>query len=164
MQALDGANAGPYSSTANFQITTPVVIDTPVPVEPIGGETTATAAPDFIVTNGNVSGLAGPVKHRFEIATDPGFGSPVAVLATARSAGSITSAKPENLPLGQEYFWRVNGTDGTVTSPWSATQNFRTPDLPLVPVSHPATTRRMLPAPQPLRGGPTGGRRDRKPL
>ena len=132
-QALDGANTSPFSSAAHFQIVGSVVIETPVPVAPIGGETTATAAPDFIVTNGNVSGPAGPVNYRFEIDTDPGFGSPVAVLTTARSAGSTTSTKPGNLPLDQQYFWRANGTDGIVTSPWSATQNFRTPAAPPPP-------------------------------
>src|SRR5690606_16758630 len=36
VQAMDGANTGPYSSVGSFHVVRPVVLDPPTPLEPIG--------------------------------------------------------------------------------------------------------------------------------
>jgi len=41
-RALDGANTGPYSAARSFSLTEPVIIETPIPVQPAGQITTVT--------------------------------------------------------------------------------------------------------------------------
>ncbi len=145
-RAEDGANASDPSAPAYFSVVEPVIIDPPIPVSPIGGVTTSSDAPEFVVTNGRVSGPAGQVVYRFEVASDPGFGNPVASGSTNRSAGATTRHSVGKLPAGQLLYWRAWGTNGKVTSDYSAVQSFRTPAPP-----PPAPTPSPTPAPSPNR-------------
>lgn len=127
VRALDGANTGPYSAVANFKIVEPVSIAAPAPVSPANGQTIAGTTPTLVARNGAVSGPAGAVTVRFEVAADAGFGQMVAVWSAPRSGGDSTSVQGTPLAAGQEFFWRAQASDGTVTSPYSAPTSFRTP-------------------------------------
>ena len=69
-RASDGANTGPYSPVANFNVVPPVVIDTPTPTEPSGNLNTN--RPDFKVRNAAISGTVG-VVYRFHISPVAGL-------------------------------------------------------------------------------------------
>jgi hypothetical protein len=149
-RALDGANTGPYSAPGHFQIVEPVVIETPIPASPIGGEPTPTNRPEFVVTNGKVSGpAAGPVAYRFEVALNEAFTSVAAVVTVSRSDGQTTVMSMGELPYGVQFFWRVRATDGVIDSAWSAVQAFRTPAPPAAP---PPPTPAPSPGPSPAPG------------
>ena len=128
-QARNGEITGPWSTTASFSTPQPpVVIGTPTPTSPINNTTTATVRPTLTVTNGTVTGDAATVTYRFEVDEGTSFGNPAAAVVLARSGSGTTAATlSSNLEANREYFWRVNGTNGTVTSAWSGPQQFRTP-------------------------------------
>lgn len=126
-QAQDGANSSEYSTVVHFQVVQPTVIDPPVPASPIGGATTPNRSPDFVVTNGRVSGPAGVVTYYFEVANDAGFGSMAATGATTRSGGATTSINLGQLAENKTFYWRAYGSNGKVTSARSVVQTFKTP-------------------------------------
>jgi len=125
--AQDGANESQPSAAGFFLVVEPVIIDTPVPIEPVGGATTLSSSPLFVVGDANVSGPAGAVVYRVEAATDQNFASIVATGALPRTGGGTTSFSLGAFPANQVFYWRTWGTNGVVTSPRSATQSFRTP-------------------------------------
>ena len=127
VHAEDGANASEPSQAVYFTVVEPVTIDPPVPLSPIGGATTATDSPDFTVTNGKVSGPAGTVVYRFQVATDAGFSNVAASGTTERSGGSTTTHNVGKLTTNQLFYWRTWGSNGKVTSAYSTVQSFRTP-------------------------------------
>jgi hypothetical protein len=114
------------SGPKSFEVVPPVVIDTPVPVSPVNNVVTSSPSPSFVMRNGVVSGPAGPVEYRVEVATDQAFAQIIAVGQTARSGGESTTLSLA-LPAGAQLFWRARGSNGNVTSAWSAVQAFRTP-------------------------------------
>lgn len=141
VRGLDGANTGPFSSANFFEMVVPVVIDTPVPLSPIRREVTTSLTPTLTVQNGNVAGQAGTVSYQFEVATDVAFAGMVAGVAATRAGGGTTSAVvPVTLTANKEYYWRVRGTNGQVTSAWSPTQAFKTPAAPTSPGPGPTPT------------------------
>jgi hypothetical protein len=129
VQANDGANASEFSSPASFALVVPVSIGTPVPVSPVGGTTTSSTSVNLVVNNASVEGRAGTVQYWFEIARDQAFTDKVFSNGTVRSGGSTTTISA-GLSGNALFYWRVAGTNGTVNSPWSATQSFRTPAAP----------------------------------
>ena len=72
VRALDGANTGPYSATAAFEVFTPLVVDKPTPTAPVGGAVTATQQATPVVNNASITGPATSVAYRFEVSTSPG--------------------------------------------------------------------------------------------
>ncbi len=126
-RAEDGANASDPSPAAYFSVVEPVVIDPPIPVSPVGGATTSTDTPSFVVTNGRVSGPAGQVVYHFQVARDLGFTDQVTNGSTTRSAGATTTHTLGKLPAGQLFYWRAWGTNGKVSSAYSSVESFRTP-------------------------------------
>jgi hypothetical protein len=160
-RALDGANTGPYSAAAEFAVVTPVEIETPTPVFPVRREVTPTNTPEFIVTNGKVTGNAGTVVYRFEVANDQAFTSVAAVVTVARSTGTQTTMSLGTLPYSKEFYWRVSATNGVITSQPSLLQAFQTPAAPPPP---PTPTPTPTPNPTPNPGGGTvGGARSISP-
>ena len=151
VRAADGANLGPFSETAQFEIFTPVTIATPSPVSPINGEVIGGLRPTLKATSAEITGPATDIKYRFEIATDSAFADLVAVLTVA-PGGQTTLATPGNLTGDTLYTWRVrasaSGREGRVDGPWSANGSFRTPPLPAASPSSPAP---------PATGGSGGG-------
>jgi hypothetical protein len=127
VRAEDGANNSDYSAAVHFDIVVPVSIGAPSPASPANGSTTANNHPDLTVTNGSVTGRAGNVEYRFQVALDQAFASVVAAPSAGRGGGGTTTvATPELIPNTQ-YFWRAFGTNGSVTSGMSAVHTFRTP-------------------------------------
>jgi hypothetical protein len=148
-RALDGANIGPYSNGAMFRIVVPVVIEMPIPVSPIADVVTADRRPQLVVRNTAVSGPAGEVFYRFEVATDANFSALVGSTVVARSGGETTVLQMPDLPADTRFFWRTNGTDGTVTSPWAPVQSFRTAAAPPPVTPTPPPTPPTQPPPTP---------------
>lgn len=160
VRALDGANTGPYSGAAEFNVVTPVEIETPTPVFPIRREVTPTNSPEFLVTNGKVSGPAGAVLYRFEVANDQAFTNMAAIVTVARSAGNQTTMTLGTLPYDREFFWRVSATNGVITTQPSLLQAFRTPAPPPPPTPTPTPTPNPTPTnPNPPPSGTVGGPR-----
>jgi hypothetical protein len=126
-RAVDGANTGPYSATASFRVVDPVTIAAPGLVSPANGETLATTTPTLVARNTAVTGSAGAITLRFEVAADGGFTQMIAIWSTGRSGGDTTSVQGSALTAGQTYYWRVQATNGTITSAYSAPQSFKTP-------------------------------------
>ena len=127
-RALDGANTGPYSAVAHFSIFEPVVIGPPTAVTPTGNITTN--RPEFRATNGAVSGPAGSLIVRFEVANAPDPAAIIAVVSTTPGAGGTTTMSLGELPWNQTFYWRTYATDGTYTSPFSNVLTFKTPAAP----------------------------------
>ena len=148
-RAEDGANTGPYSAAVSFSIITPVVIDVPTPVEPVGGATISSTKPSFKIRNPSVSGPAGQIVLIVHVANDEAFGSLVAIYSVPAQGTETHFAPALELPYDRTFFWRVRAYDSGpsgVNSAWSATQAFRTPAVPPPP-----------PAPPPDGGGGGGG-------
>ncbi|MEZ5288832.1 MAG: hypothetical protein R2712_29340 [Vicinamibacterales bacterium] len=144
-RAQDGANTGPYSAVGSFRVVEPVVVDPPIPLEPIGGISTVT--PTFRLRNGRIEGTTG-VIYRIEVATAPDPGSVVAVMNVAADPSGTTSiAVTQQVPYATTYYWRAYGTDGSVTSTYSNVVSFTTPAAP------PGGGGSPSPAPPPSPGG-----------
>ena len=152
VRAEDGANASAPSNVAFFAVVEPVVIDPPVPVSPIGGVTTTTASPDFVLGNAPVSGPAGLVAYRVQVSRDLAFTSIVANVGRERSAGSTTTINVGALENDKLYYWRAWGGNGTVSSAMSNIQSFRTPAAAPAPAPTPGPSN---PNPPPAGGSRT---------
>lgn len=148
-RAVDGANTGPYSTVANFNVVVPVVIDPPTPTTPSGS--ISTNAPEFRVTNGTISGTTG-VIYRFEVSTAADFSIVTALVTAAPGSNGTTTITLGELPYSTTFYWRAHGTDGTVRSANSATLSFRTP------APAPAPTAPSTPT-NPVASGPVGAPR-----
>ena len=148
-QSRIGEVVGPWSTTASFRTPVPpVVIAEPIPSSPINGATTPSVRPILTVTNGSVTGAAGTVTYRFEIAESSSFAPLTTVTTVVRSSGATTSATPTvDLAPDRTFYWRVNASNGTVTSSYSATQTFRTPSVQSPPPSSPPTPGGRTPDP-----------------
>ncbi|MEW5982039.1 MAG: hypothetical protein AB1806_06675 [Acidobacteriota bacterium] len=147
-RALDGANTGPFSSPLNFQVYTPVELETPMPLAPVGDVRLSSRRPEFAVRNATRSGPVGQISYVFEIAEDEAFTVVEAVVTVAEQTIETRFTIAQELKIDRRYFWRVRAYDPSVTTPWSATQAFRTPE--------PAPTPAPSPAP-PSGGWPTSG-------
>ena len=136
VRALDGANTGEHSTLASFEIFTPVVVGAPLIGSPADGATTAFNSVTLQVVNAEITGPAESILYRFELATDPSFATPSAVLTVAPTGGATTSASPGDLPFEETFFWRVRATaegrTGKITGAWTDTASFTTPPPPVV--------------------------------
>jgi hypothetical protein len=74
---------------------------------------------------GNATGASG-LRYRFEVASDSGFATTVAVGDDLPEGGSGTTSwtVTENLNLGATYYWRARASAGGTTGPYSASANF----------------------------------------
>lgn len=158
VRAADGANAGPFSDIAQFEIFTPLTIGAPSTLSPINGQVIGGFSPNLKATLAEITGPATDIKYRFEIATDSAFTDLVAVL-TAAPDGQTTLATSGNLTADTRYSWRVrasaSGRVGWVHGPWSESGSFKTPPLPVSAPSLPPPS--LPPPPPPATGGSGGG-------
>ncbi len=126
-RAEDGANTGPFSSAANFDVYTPVVIGQPVLIAPVHDTVTTNMHPTFRIGNAPRSGPAGPITYQVQIDYNAGLTAPGEGFFP-EIAGETTFAFPADLPVaGQHYFWRARALEATTTGPWSTIQSFSTP-------------------------------------
>src|SRR5205823_5545257 len=72
-RAGDGANTGPYSSAASFDVFTPIIIDPPSPVSPAINATGQSVRPTLVVGNASHSGPVGAINYQFEISDTETF-------------------------------------------------------------------------------------------
>ena len=126
-RAQDGANTGPYSSAAFFNVFTPVVLGRPILQEPVGNATAASQQPVLRFANAPRSGPAGPITYEISLAENADFTVSVGVWAIDERPSQSTLAVPVLLTAGKQYFWRVRGYEATTVGPWSDTQGFKAP-------------------------------------
>ncbi len=149
-KAVDGANESTYSVALSFEIITPVIIQAPVPISPVSGATISSLRPTFKTTNAIRSGPVGAISYVFEISPNQAFSNLLAVVTVGEQGGQTKFTLAQELNPATKYYWRVKAYDPNVTSDWSLTQSFRTPE-PSVSVPGPTT-----PAP-PSSGWPRNG-------
>jgi hypothetical protein len=131
-RAEDGANAGPYSVAADFNVYTPIVIEEPTLVSPAPNSTITGLRPRFVFANASHSGPVGPISYVIELADSEAFIRKAAV-AIPEQPSQTSYDTPTDLAYGTVYFWHVRAYDATTTGPWSVTLAFRTPDTPPPP-------------------------------
>ncbi len=153
VQAMDGANTGPYSSVASFRVVQPVVLDPPTPLEPIGQLTHS--SPTFKVQNGRIEGTT-DVIYRIEVATSPDPSTIVAVLSASPDPSGTTTVSVGDVPAGTTFYWRTYATDGTTQSAYSQGVSFRTAD-PTTPSPGPGPAPGPGPSPPPNQPPPSNG-------
>jgi hypothetical protein len=163
-RAADGANTGPYSAVASFSVIDPVLIETPTPLSPIGN--LSNNRPEFKVRNSRVSGPAGTVIYRIELATAPDPAAVVAVLTASPDPSGTTTFTSGDVPWSRTLYWRTWATDGLANSPYSSVVSFTTPAPPAPPPPPPPAPSPTpspspgpsppSPSPNPLPGGPGG--------
>ena len=119
VRAVDGANTGPYSAAASFEITIPVVIGTPAPQSPTGGATQASTTVELVASNAAVSGPVGTLEYVFDVSLARDFSSLVASVRVTPDASGTTRATVAGLAEATLFFWRVGATDSTVAGAWS---------------------------------------------
>lgn len=142
VRAQDGANAGPYSAPASFDIFTPIVIESPVLVAPTANAVQQPLRPTFVVNNSAHSGPVGSLSYVFELADSDSFANKVNVVVPEQA--NQTSLTPaQDLAYSTVYYWHVRAFDSTTVGPWSANRAFQTIAKPV--------------APTPLPGGGGGG-------
>jgi hypothetical protein len=133
-RAQDGANTGPYSSAASFNVVTPIVIGQPMPISPGPNAVLTSTRPKLVFANAPRSGPAGPITYLVEIATTDTFGNKVAFNVGEQPSQTSTDVA-QDLSFNSYYFWHVRASDPTTTGPWSATQAFLTPSAPAAPTT-----------------------------
>lgn len=133
--AQDGANTGAIA-TAGFEIYPKAALTAPGPVSPINNAQVSSVTPTFVATNSSAIGPVNGVGYEFQISADQAFGHLVTagVVGEGATESSFTST---SLPSSATLYWRVRSSDGETTSPWSATQVFRTPTIAPPPTPQP---------------------------
>jgi len=125
-KAKDGANTGPYSPSANFEIVVPVVFQPPVPIAPINNVTVSTR-PTFSWNNaGRVGATIGTTVYDIEVSEDAAFAVKTGVTVNEAPGGATSGTAPQDGRPSTHYFWRIRARDVITTGPWSATQSFNT--------------------------------------
>jgi hypothetical protein len=132
-RAEDGANTGPFSGAANFDVFTPIVIDQPGLIAPINVIQTENLHPTFQWNNAPRSGPAGPISYVIELSDTDSFANKLAVWTVGEQPNQTSLNSPQDLAFGKIYFWHTRGYEATTTGPWSATQAFQTPPPPPPP-------------------------------
>lgn len=132
-KAQDGANAGPYSATANFNVVTPVSFDKPTPLSPINNSQVSSQSPDFKWGDAPRQGTPLEVGYVVEVATSDTFANRIAVWTYSEQPGQTSVAAGSALPPSAQIFWHVRAFQGGILGPWSDTQIFRTPALVSAP-------------------------------
>lgn len=127
-RAQGGGTTGVFSPVYKFTIGPAVIIQTPTPVAPASGSTTA-GWPTLTINNSARSGPAGPITYLFEISTNSAF---TAVILSARvnETPTSTSYAPSAgtaAPAIRSLYWRAtafdqaNGVQSGPTPVWSFT-------------------------------------------
>jgi hypothetical protein len=152
-KAQDGANASGYSSAANFNVFTPIVIDVPTLVAPINNVKTADNHPTFQFNDAPHSGPVGPINYVIELSDTDSFANKIAIWTVSEQTNQTSLASPIILGDSKQYFWHVRAYDPSTVGNWSATQVFQTP-APIV----------IAPPPPPPGGGGGGSANDQMNL
>src|SRR5262245_38025808 len=125
-RAQDGANTGPYSGVANFNVVTPIFLGQPTPLAPLQGAIVTSVRPRIVFGNIARSGPAGPLSYLVEISTTDSFASKLDIVAPEQ-ANQTSVELTQDLAPSTYFFWRVRAFDSTTIGPWSPTMAFLTP-------------------------------------
>ncbi|MBI2833566.1 MAG: hypothetical protein HYX76_03960 [Acidobacteria bacterium] len=151
-QARDGANESAWASPNHFNVITPVTIQAPRPLYPVSNAQVGTTHPEFVVENAQRSGPVGSLYYRFEVSGNESYTAIMVIVTVAEQPNQTKFTLAYDPPYDAPIFWRVRAHDQAgFASPWSNTQQFRTPAKPPLPPP---------PQPQPPPGGgppPPGG-------
>ncbi|OFW22416.1 MAG: hypothetical protein A3H97_16750 [Acidobacteria bacterium RIFCSPLOWO2_02_FULL_65_29] len=138
-QAADGANTGPYSGPAHFNIFTQVVIDRPVLLQPVNNAQLDSVLPRFLIGNAPRSGPVGALSYQIEVADGDSFANKHVVWTVGEQPTQTRLDAPSGLPSGKQLFWRARAYDTTgAAGDWSASAAFRTAAV-TVPTPTPGT-------------------------
>ncbi len=133
VRALDGANTGPYSEAATFEVYTPVTVGRPEPVSPVGSARVVGTSATLTVRNAAVTGSARNVRYEFQWAKDVNLSQAVES-ATVPAGASNTSVAIRELERGTRYYWRSRAlADGraadAIAGAWSVVATFEVSTL-----------------------------------
>ena len=145
-RAQDGANTGPYSAAAAFDIFTPIVIGPPTLSSPAINAVLGpgTVRPKFVLGNSSRSGPVGSLSYVIEVSDTDSFANKIGVWTVAEQAGQTSFDTPSDFAFSKILFWHARAFDPTTNGPWSETRAFQTGAQPVV-------------APPPGGGGGGGG-------
>jgi hypothetical protein len=144
-RAEDGANTGPFSNAARFDVFVPIVINAPVPVSPINNVRVDSLHPRFTFADAPHSGPVGAITYVIEISDTVTFANILAVWTVAEQPGQTSLDSPQDGIYDRQVFWRVQAFDPTTAGPWSSVAVFTTPEPP--PPPPPPPTSPSSPAP-----------------
>ncbi len=130
VRAQDGANTGPYSPTANFDVFTLIVIESPELVAPAVNVVGEPLRPTFVVNNSAHSGPVGSLSYLFELADSDSFANK-AFMEVPEQANRTSLTAPQDLAYNTVYYWHVRAFDSKTLGPWSATRAFQTAAKPV---------------------------------
>ncbi len=143
VKAQDGANTGPYSAAASFDVFTRSVIERPTQTAPGVNVNGQPLRPTFVVTNVARSGPVGSLSYMFELSDSDSFANKTFV-TVAEQNGQTSLTSPQDLAYETVYYWHVRAFDAKTIGPWSTTRAFQTIGRPVA-------------IPQPGSGGGGGG-------
>ncbi|MGC4085746.1 MAG: hypothetical protein QM736_27375 [Vicinamibacterales bacterium] len=126
-KAQDGANTGPYATSASFNVITPVSFDKPVPISPIGGAKVTTYTPEFRFRDAPRQGSPSLVSYVIEVATNSSFSGLIAAWQFPEQANETKFTAASGLPASSQLYWRVRAFEGGALGPWSDVGTFVTP-------------------------------------
>ncbi len=134
VRALDGANTGPYSVPASFEIFTPIVVGPPRAISPLTGTVANMNQPELTIENASITGTPLSTTYRFEVSTDRNF-STIVDSASVSPGSTTTTLQTGPLAWNTQYHWRsqaiVTGKEGSVEGAWSDVQTFQTAQQPV---------------------------------
>jgi hypothetical protein len=130
VRAQDGANVGPFSPTATFDIYTPIVINPPDLQTPGVNEVNVGLRPTFTVRNATHSGPVGPLRYLFELSDSASFANKV-FQDVPEGSGSTSIPMPSDLSYSTVYYWHARAFDAKTIGPWSETRGFQTMAQPV---------------------------------
>ena len=144
VQAGDGRVLSPWSATRSF---TTIQLPAPALLTPADGS--AGASPSPTLTWATSAGAAG---YTAQVALNAAFTTGLSQQTAATPAASFTGLHYETL-----YYWRVQASDGTHVSPWSAAFSFTTALLPAPALTAPSDASTGNPLSLQLNWSPSAG-------
>jgi hypothetical protein len=105
----------------------------PSPLSPASGSSVGTI-PTLCVANSSHSDCPDPITYQFEISENAAFTPAIAQSGWINEGASTTCfTVGVSLNKGRRYYWRCRATNGTITSGWSTSYSFLTPNTPPPP-------------------------------
>jgi len=122
VNATTSGTTGPWSSIWNFT----TILQTPTLISPTNGASSVTLTPLI-----DWSDVSGATTYNVQVATNPGFSTPVIDLSSLPS--SQYQVPSGLLQANTLYYWRASASNSNGTSAWASAWNFTTLALPNSP-------------------------------
>lgn len=127
-KADDGANSSTYS-TAGFEMLPRAVLTIPTASSPVNNTAVASRRPLLAINNSGHNSAVGPVTYFFMVAKDQAF-TQISATGVVPEGQYTEWTVDRDLDHGVTHYWRVRATDGEITTDWSPTASFKTPNAP----------------------------------